>query len=170
MFKCTIGDFMDKSIYKIKNQWTESYKMYVISDDDTVFYVGIGKDVIERVFKHIGFNKYGEIHIGIGSLGMFIQANLPQSNLFTVTMYTACEALSIATNTNGLPEYAQNGQCFAHIDYAEESMIKSLSPCFNDHHNDCPSVIPDKYIDPEISNIDRRTPGDIYGDMSWLFE
>ncbi len=103
--------------------------LYVIRDENLVFYVGQSYCAFERVWDHIknGYKWRSDV-------GRFILCNWPKSMNYEIELLSS------------------NSQEFALVDNnlsrAEEMLIKKYKPCFNVSQNGNPSPIPDVYLPP----------------------
>lgn len=103
--------------------------LYVIRDENSVFYVGQSYCAFARVWDHIknGYKWRSDV-------GRFILCNWPKSMNYEIELLYS-----------GSPE-------FASVDHnllrAEEMLIKRYKPCFNVSQNDGPSSIPEVYLPP----------------------
>ncbi len=103
--------------------------LYVIRDENLVFYVGQSYYAFERVWDHIknGYKWRSDV-------GRFILCNWPKSMNYEIELLSS------------------NSQEFALVDNnlsrAEEMLIKKYRPCFNVSQNGNPSPIPDVYLPP----------------------
>jgi len=113
---------------KCPSHW-KAYNLYLIRDDQVVFYVGQSQCAFNRVWEHI----HGGIH-GHAVVGRFILVNWPKSSKFSVELLS-CHA-----------------DRFAHVAYnldaSEQSLIEQYTPCFNVSLNSQPAPLPDRYLPP----------------------
>ncbi len=103
--------------------------LYVIRDENSVFYVGQSYCAFERVWDHIknGYKWRSEV-------GRFILCNWPKSMNYEI------ELLSSSS-----PEFDPVGN---DLSGAEELLIRKYRPCFNISQNDDPNPIPAVYFPP----------------------
>lgn len=138
MIQSTIGDLLDGELdarfESILDDFAKGvikdlpiYRLYVVRDGDTVFYVGQAGDVVDRLYGHLGQGSWSWA-TGMSELGKLIKANLPTSRDWRIELYT-------------IGELGVNG-----VDLAEEALIDILRPCLNRALNRNPSALPDKYI------------------------
>lgn len=103
--------------------------LYVIRDENLVFYVGQSYAAFQRVWDHIrnGYKWRSDV-------GRFILCNWPKSMNYEI------ELLSSSS-----PEFDAVGNDLLK---AEELLIKKYKPCFNVSQNDSPSPMPEVYLPP----------------------
>ncbi len=103
--------------------------LYMIRDENLVFYVGQSYCAFERVWDHIknGYKWRSDV-------GRFILCNWPKSMNYEI------ELLSSTSQEFGAVGYD--------LLKAEEMLIKLYKPCFNISQNDSPSPIPEIYLPP----------------------
>lgn len=103
--------------------------LYVIRDEDCVFYVGQSHIAFQRVWDHIknGYKWRSDV-------GRFILCNWPKSMNYEI------ELLSSSSQ-----EFEEVGHDLLR---AEEMLIKRYTPCFNIVQNDAPHPIPEIYLPP----------------------
>ena len=105
------------------------FDLYLIRDEQIVFYVGQSQLAFDRVWRHLldGFK-------GRSVVGRFILCNWPVSLRFTIELMSS-----------------QSGR-FAHVgndlSAAERWLIEQSSPCLNDALNPHPTPLPGKYAPP----------------------
>ncbi len=109
-------------------EW-KKFDLYVIRDENVVFYVGQSYLAFNRVWDHIknGYKWRSDV-------GRFILCNWPKSMNYEIELLSS------------------SSQEFAAVDHnllrAEEMLIKLYKPCFNISQNDDPSPIPEVYLPP----------------------
>jgi hypothetical protein len=103
--------------------------LYLLRDEEVVFYVGQSYVAFERVWVHLrdGFK-------GRSAVGRFVWCNWPASLRFTI------ELLSSASG-----RFAAQGH---DLDAAERQLIDQLAPCFNLSGNPRPAPLPERYAPP----------------------
>ncbi len=103
--------------------------LYLFRDEEVVFYVGQSYSAFERVWEHIrnGFK-------GRSMVGRFILCNWPVSLRFSIELMCSQSA-----------RFATVGH---DLNAAEQYLIVSLSPCFNEVLNSRPTPLPDRYAAP----------------------
>jgi hypothetical protein len=111
-------------------EWKE-LDLYLIRDDETVFYVGQSYTAFDRVWQHIH-----DAYKGRSTVGRFILCNWPASLQFTVEL--------MGSQTSSFA--AQDNQ----LDAAEQTLIKLHAPCFNRALNTKPSPLPAQYSLPNV--------------------
>ena len=123
------------------------YRLYLIRDGETVFYIGQSQNTHNRLLSHLGL--YGRS--GPSSIGQFIREHVPQSNSWVFEQYTLkeCEPFILAyraTNASGHMQafYRTYGHRY-NVDDAEEALIKHYRPCFNAAMNPDPMPLPKRY-------------------------
>ena len=100
--------------------------LYIIRDDEVVFYVGQSQLAFSRVWEHLlgGFK-------GHSLVGRFVWSNWPTSVRFTIDLLSSQSEPFKAVGYN--------------VDAAEQLLIRQRSPCFNVAHNKQPTPIPSRY-------------------------
>jgi hypothetical protein len=106
------------------------HDLYLIRDDEVVFYVGRSDNAFGRVWEHLhgGFK-------GRSTVGRFILLNWPRSMRFTIELQSSAS-----------PRFASVGN---DPDAAEQCLIERLCPCFNEVLNDQPTPLPNGYAPPD---------------------
>lgn len=110
-------------------QCPEAWKeldLYILRDDDVVFYVGQSQLAFARVWEHLlsGFK-------GHSIVGRFVWSNWPVSMRFTIEL---------------LSSQSEQFKIIGHdVNAAEQLLIQQGSPCFNVTHNRRPTPIPPTY-------------------------
>jgi hypothetical protein len=109
-------------------EW-KKFDLYVIRDENTVFYVGQSYLAFNRVWDHIrnGYKWRSDV-------GRFILCNWPKSMNYEIELLSS-----------GSQEFAVAGNDLAR---AEEMLIRMYKPCLNISQNDEPSPIPEVYLPP----------------------
>jgi hypothetical protein len=122
------------------------YRLYLIRDKKTVFYVGQAKNTYNRFLSHMGLDgRSGKSHVG-----EFIIWNAPASGMWLFMQYTLEECREVVQQYRStLPElsrlfYENTGGHYG-VDEAEEALIKLHRPCLNTAANPDPLPIPRKY-------------------------
>ena len=108
--------------------WREM-DLYVIRDENCVFYVGQSYQAFNRVWDHIksGYKARSEV-------GLFILCNWPKSLSLEIEL---------------LSSHSEEFDCVDHdLLRAEQLLIKRHRPCFNISQNSDPSPIPGCYAAP----------------------
>jgi hypothetical protein len=101
--------------------------LYLIRDEEVVFYVGQSYLAFARVWEHLigGFK-------GHSIVGRFIWNNWPASMKFTIELMSSqYEPLDVAAND---------------LNAAERVLIERWSPCFNVSLNSLPEQVPAPYL------------------------
>jgi len=103
--------------------------LYVVRDENCVFYVGQSYQAFNRVWDHIknGYKARSEV-------GLFILCNWPRSMNFQIELLTS-QAHEFDEVDNNLLR-------------AEEMLIKRYRSCFNISQNSEPKSIPQLYFPP----------------------
>ena len=115
-------------VEKCPYEW-QRLDLYLLRDEETVFYVGQSLSAFARVWDHFyaGFKARSV-------MGRFIVCNWPVSMRFTLQMYDARDPLFAAQ---------------AHdLDLAEQALIQRHQPCLNTTHNPNPTPLPPHYLHP----------------------
>lgn len=105
------------------------FDLYIIRDDDLVFYVGQSFQAFDRVWRHVR-----DGHKARSVVGRFILRNWPSSLRYTV------ELLSSRSG-----RFAGVGH---DLTAAENSLIAQFAPCFNRTANARPTPLPADYAPP----------------------
>jgi predicted GIY-YIG superfamily endonuclease len=103
------------------------HDLYLLRDDEVVFYVGQSHNAFERVWEHLrdGFK-------GRSTVGRFVLCNWPRAMRFIVELLNSQAAL-------------------LRRDAAERRLIEQYAPCFNEALNERPTPLPSKYTPPDAS-------------------
>ena len=119
-------------------EWA-GFDLYLIRDDEVVFYVGQSESAFARVWDHFlgGFK-------GRSTIGRFILCNWHASLHFTV------ELLSSASPRFAAVEYDR--------DAAERALIEQYAPCFNISLNRTPHDLPPGYRPTTAKPLCSRSP------------
>lgn len=132
MIKTNVGDLWDK---KLDDLDTTGYRLYVIRDGETVFYVGQSKEVLVRLLDHLGQRDQEQV---TSTLNRFVNNNLPEAGAWQVELMTVADCGPLVKDH--FPAYKRWG-----VDLAEIALMREFHPCFNTLHNPRSSQIPDKY-------------------------
>jgi hypothetical protein len=166
MITAKVEDLLNRRLDQAE---TEEYPLYIVRTDEVVFYIGQGRDVIERLWGHLG---QGGFRGALSNLGLFIMGNLPESRNFDIVLMRPDEVnpkyvgkiLDITQDKNWeLIKHlfpAPKAEVIFYkfqIDKAEQELIKTLQPCLNITHNYNPAWLPKKYKDPR-----QLEPGELY--------
>lgn len=101
--------------------------IYLVRDGATVFYIGLSKlNVVERLRAHMGRAFRG--HVSKSDLGLFIEANLLDSESWVIEIFTAEECRW------AVPD----GDSYVRISPADAEwcMIRHFKPCLNKTANE----------------------------------
>lgn len=129
--------------------------VYVVRDDDTVFYVGKTiRGAAYRLYQHLDGAPYGS------SLGQLVYYNDPASRSWFVDVYDPQECGDLIKQY--WPNYYQWD-----VDAVEHALIKHLHPCLNCTYNDEPGALPERY-NTGATPQDRRPPAVYTFDLSKL--
>lgn len=136
------------TIEKCPPGWKD-YDLYIIRDDQVVFYVGQSHCAFSRVWEHL----LGGIH-GHAIVGRFIIVNWPKSARFTIELLSSRSA-RFSNLAHSLTE-------------AERLLIEQFTPCFNVSLNGHPSPLPEVYLPPNatirhIKSFKRMLREAVYG-------
>jgi hypothetical protein len=105
------------------------FDLYLIRDDETVFYIGQSDCAFGRVWEHIRGGPHGH-----SITGRFILANWPKSGSFFVELLSS-----------RAPRFARVGY---NLSAAERMLIEEYTPCFNISLNHQPHPLPAGYLPP----------------------
>lgn len=126
MIEARIIDLLEDKLNNIGSE----YRLYIVKDSEVCFYVGQSKDVVNRLWEHLG---QGERSYFPSTLGFFIKRNFPKSKDFNIVFLRPDEVSK---------EWDHD------VDSAEEDLIQDLNPCFNVTYNMNPKQLPKKYLEP----------------------
>lgn len=115
------------------------HNLYVIREDDLVFYVGQSSCAYDRVWEHV----YGGFK-GRSTVGRFLLVNWPQALRFTVELLHADAPRFAAAHHN--------------LDAAEARLIAQYAPVFNVSLNPDPTPLPPRYEPPDAKVPHPRSP------------
>jgi hypothetical protein len=106
--------------------------LYVIRDENSIFYVGQSYIAFHRVWDHIknGYKWRSDV-------GRFILCNWPKSMNYVIELLSSGSHEFDSVDNN--------------LSRAEEMLIKMYKPCFNISQNDDPSPIPKVYLPPSLT-------------------
>jgi hypothetical protein len=113
--------------------------LYLVRDEQVVFYVGQSYTAFDRVWQHI-FDAFK----GRSTVGRFILCNWPACLEFTVELQS-CQSSRFNVVENQL-------------DAAERLLIEQHTPCFNRALNSQPSPLPSQYDPPQVPIKSPHTP------------
>jgi hypothetical protein len=128
MQRMTIYEWIKKVEAEKLGEQAEDYRLYLIHDGETVFYVGQSQNPYNRFLAHMGLagrNAPSEV-------GTFIRENAPASGDWTFEQYT-------------LEDCSQVIEACRNVDDAEEALIKLYRPYFNAAANPDPVPLPARY-------------------------
>ena len=120
MFTVLVEDILYKEFRHVDY---EDCRIYVIRDDDLIFYIGQSKHIIRRLQEHMGL----DIGFGIkeSNTGRFVNANLPKSREWQIDLLSLEDCKTYTAFTLS----ADN------VNFAENELISLLCPCLNQHLN-----------------------------------
>lgn len=128
MIKATMRDLLEG---RLDDQDTHSYYLYIVRDEEVVFYVGQScHGVVNRLWQHLGRGSFDQ---GLSWLGRVIEANLP------ISLDWIIELREPRHKTH---EYFHSQ---LDIDDTEKELIEELRPCLNVIYNSLPSPLPELY-------------------------
>lgn len=112
--------------------------LYLLRDDDVVFYVGQSYLAFARVWEHLlsGFK-------GHSIVGRFVWCNWPKSMSFTIELLSS--------------QSEQFGAVGHDLSASERLLIQRWSPCFNISQNSQRTPVPDCYLPPNAPFRRRRS-------------
>ena len=119
-------------------EWKE-LDLYLVRDDQVVFYVGQSYTAFDRVWQHI-FDAFK----GRSKVGRFMLCNWPACLQFTI------ELLASQSSRFNVVENA--------LDAAERLLIEQFTPCFNRALNSRPSALPPCYAPLSVPINSPHTP------------
>lgn len=123
----------------VRDDESENFRIYVVRDAETVFYVGKAerRHILERVREHFGEGTFSWAH-GLSPLGALVRANAPSSEAWKVELMTVSDYT---------PSVQKHSPWYKTPDasIAERAMIQELCPCLNVTHNPNGQRLPEKY-------------------------
>jgi hypothetical protein len=119
-------------------EWKE-LDLYLVRDDQVVFYVGQSYTAFDRVWQHI-FDAFK----GRSMVGRFILCNWPACLQFTVELMGSQSSLFNVVENQ--------------LDAAERLLIEQHTPCFNRALNNQPSPLPSQYNPSSVPINSPHTP------------
>lgn len=133
MITTTIGDVINDTV---KGDEGAAFKVYVVRDGETVFYVGKSRNnPVERLWQHLAL--IGPNH-GPSELGQLIKDNAPDSHAWQVELRTVADCEPFIRQEFPVHRLFDS-------DLAERAMIRTLHPCLNGTHNAHPTRLPERY-------------------------
>lgn len=108
----------------------EPYRIYQISEEETIFYIGQSSCPHNRLRSHLGM----DTRRNTSAIGRFILQHSPRSDTWLFTQYTLAECAHIL---------APGVTC--DIDTIENALIQRHRPPFNIRNNPTPHMLPAKY-------------------------
>lgn len=131
----------------INGDWAEldpddlPYCIYVVRENETVFYVGKSERSLNRLEEH--FSPSSRRSSG-GAIGKFYRQHIEESHRWKIRLYTLEDCQPYIQH---LP--APKRQL---LSYVEIAMIQHFRPCLNVKNNPNPSRLPDKYLTIDLDN------------------
>jgi hypothetical protein len=119
-------------------EWKE-LDLYLVRDDQVVFYVGQSYTAFDRLWQHI-FDAFK----GRSKVGRFMLCNWPACLQFTVELLASQSSQFNAVDNQ--------------LDAAEHLLIEQHTPCFNRSLNRMPSPLPSQYAPPSVPINSPHTP------------
>ncbi len=122
------------------------YHLYIIREDETVFYIGQAGNTYNRLLYHLGWlGQSGATHVG-----QFILDQAPQSDTWLFEQYTVEECAPFvlayqATFPEDIQAFYRAYPAKPNVNDAEEALIKLHRPCLNTAMNPQPPPLPEKY-------------------------
>lgn len=148
MLQMTIKEALLKWKQDQRGIRAEFYQIYVIREEETVFYVGKSGDPEARLLSHLGM----DWHADTSPIGRFIIRQVPASGSWLFLQYTVEECIPFVDQYRAtLPGTDQalfrmfGDQNRCDVDFAEEALIKIHRPHFNTAMNPDPCPLPEKY-------------------------
>jgi hypothetical protein len=108
----------------------KAFDLYLIRDEQVVFYVGQSVCAFNRVWEHLKGGPHGH-----SIVGRFLLCNWPRSGRFTVELL----------RSQG-PRFTDAGS----LDAAERMLIEAYRPCFNVALNGLPFPLPEEFLPPNV--------------------
>lgn len=125
-------------VEKCPTEW-QHFDLYLIRDESVVFYVGQSRCSFQRLWNHIYDGWKGR-----SLLGRFVLMNWPRSLRFVVEFHHS---------------QAEPFTPFGHdLNLAEQFLIATHRPCFNETHNPNPTSLPPGYNPPTVRVRHPRNP------------
>lgn len=163
MLQMTLKEFAIKVRQNKPSMREQPYEIYVIRDEETIFYVGKSVDPEDRLLGHMGM----DWHATTTPIGRFIIEQAPASGNWLFLQYTVEECIPFvheyrATLSKEL--YAILSMCNpCDVDVAEEALIHLHRPHFNKAMNYNPCPLPEKYRKEPTANPYGEQLKDYYG-------
>lgn len=130
MLQMTLKEFAIKVRQNETGIREQPYEIYVIRDEETIFYVGKSVNPEDRLLSHLGM----DWRANSSPIGRFIIEQAPASGDWLFLQYTVKEMQTIL------------GLCDpCNVDVAEETLIHLHRPHFNKAMNYNPCPLPEKY-------------------------
>jgi hypothetical protein len=119
-------------------EW-RGFDLYLIRDDEVVFYVGQSYLAYDRVWQHItdGYKARSVV-------GRFVLCNWPSSMRWTIELWSSQADRFAETDRE--------------VNAAERMLIEHCAPCFNETYNLRPTPLPDRYAPPNAPLRCSRSP------------
>jgi hypothetical protein len=159
MIITTVGELSDGTLDEVEGVY--DCIIYVVRENELIFYVGESANVIERLNWHLGQGNFGW---GSNSeLGRFIRENLPTARDWQVELLTPEDCIFIPERMTELKfEVEPTGIYLRHARTMEEGakfewrqkcsrqdlecrLIRAYRPCLNSVCNSTPTPLPERY-------------------------
>ncbi len=119
-------------------EW-RGFDLYLLREDDLVFYVGQSYLAYDRVWQHIT-----DGYKARSVMGRFVLCNWPRSMRFTIELWSSQADRFTVVNYD--------------LNAAERMLIEQYAPCFNEALNHQPTPLPDRYAPPSAPIRCSRSP------------
>lgn len=144
--------------------------VYVVRDNDFIFYVGISQDPTFRLCQHLGIadawrcnyprkmliqemeaGKQNITMIFCSSVGSCIRENAPESLSWSFDIYEKSDAIEVTKRAIHGEELAHalllmERDWYKQRKFIESTLIQELKPCFNRTMNNHHTLLPERYI------------------------
>lgn len=143
MQNTTIGQILDETVSREAN-----YHIYLVRENETVFYIGQSSSIYDRLESHLGMDWRHAPSV----LGKLALENLPMSRAWAVELYSLedCEQRTLEYMTNELGCTFYTKEVYYHagggVDFAERAFISLYHPCLNTTYNLSPTKLPERYV------------------------
>lgn len=162
MITTTLGEFSDGKLDELEE--ARDCIIYVVRDNDLIFYVGTSENAIERLHWHLGEGTFG--WGSTSQLERLVRDTLPVARGWQIELLTADDCVSILESMTDLRfERTSAGYVLAHSRTATDGssiqwrhictreilecrLIQAYHPCLNSDCNPRPTPLPEKYRKP----------------------
>lgn len=151
MQRLTIKEWAEKVEAGYTGVKAEDYRIYILRDTETVFYVGQSINPFGRLQEHLGLTS-----VAPSLISEFIRENAPASGVWLIEPYTLEECSEIV------------GKC-RDVDDTEEALINLYHPYFNIAANPDPAPLPTHYTSSYRDREAKNATASIAAGLSWTY-